>query len=487
MRLSDRCVLLLGLGRFGGGVAAARYLLAAGARVRVCDRSPPESLRASMDRLGDHPGVEWCLGREDPALLRDVDLVVANPAVPQDNPLLLASREHGVETTQEVNLFLDAYPGQIVLVTGTNGKSTTATLLASALQAGGLSTLLGGNIGNSLLDARSHWRAEQVAVLEISSFQLERVCPDRHHVLGTVFTRVTKDHLDRHGSVAAYRAAKARAATLADGFWVHCADDKACSTMTSYRAQRITYTAATPAPGQLGVRDGWLWADLCNEHGPILHPDALLLAGRFQIENALAAAAAACMLGVERHAIGVGLCQVEPLPHRLQLIAQLQGVRIYDNGVSTQMESTLVALDSVPGQIHWVGGGKSKGGSVREFMPALSTAVASAHLFGSSAADVAAALQGKVPTTVHEHLCGALDAALRQARAGEAILFSPAFASHDQFVNYAARARRFHAWVEQRQPAGVSRSQVPRPGLAPPTVPQAGRARSRGGLEAWEG
>ncbi len=447
MRFSGRSVLLLGLGRFGGGVAAARYLLEEGAHVRIGDRCGPASLRASMQRLQEHSRVEWCLGREDRGLLRDVDLVVANPAVPADNPLLLASQEDGVEVTQEVNLFLETYPGMVVLVTGTNGKSTTATLLASALRQDGLSVLLGGNIGNSLLEDRGHWRAEQVAVLEISSFQLERIRPDQHRVLGTVLTRVTEDHLDRHGSVAAYRAAKARAAAAADGFLVHHAGDEAFAAVANERARRVTYTPGTPTRQQLGVHNGWLWAQLDHDRGPILHPDALLLEGGFQTENALAAAAAACLLGVPRHAVAMGLCQVRPLPHRLQQIQQLGGVRIYDNGVSTQVESTLAALNSIPGRVHWVGGGKSKGGDVHRFVPALGTVVASAHLFGSVAAELGPALRKGVPTTVHEHLEGALDAALEGARAGEAILFSPAFSSFDQFVNYEVRARRFHAWV----------------------------------------
>jgi UDP-N-acetylmuramoylalanine--D-glutamate ligase len=454
MRFSGRSVLLLGLGRFGGGVAAARYLLEQGAHVRVGDRCSPALLRDSMARVGDHSRVEWCLGREDPGLLQDVDLVVANPAVPADNPLLVASRHDGVEVTQEVNLFLETYPGLVVLVTGTNGKSTTATLLASALRQDGLSVLLGGNIGHSLLEDRSAWRAEQVAVLEISSFQLERIRPDRHRVLGTVLTRVTEDHLDRHGSLASYRAAKARAATAADCFLVHHADDSVCAAMVNDRAKRVTYTTARPASGQLGIRDGWLWAELDHERGPILHPDALLLDGGFQTENALAAAAAACMLGAQRHLVANGLCQVRPLPHRLQLMGRLGDVRIYDNGVSTQVESTLAALHSIVGRVHWVGGGKSKGGDVRQCAPALGTAVASAHLFGSIAGSLGPALRKlspSVPTTVHPHLDAALDAALAAARAGEAILFSPAFASFDQFVNYEARARRFQAWVQQRR------------------------------------
>ncbi len=470
MKFRGRRALLLGLGRFGGGVAAARYLLGEGAEVRIADRCGPDTLRGSLAELGRHDRIEWCLGSEDPTLLRGVDLVVANPAVPQDNVLLLESQARGVEITQEVNLFLDAYPGQVVLVTGTNGKSTTATLLAAALRAGGVPTLLGGNIGNSLLhaEARSQWQAEQIAVVEISSFQLERLCLQRHRVLGSVLTRITEDHLDRHGSLAAYHAAKARAACVAKRFLIHGASDGAAAAMTNEGAERITYTTETPRSGQVGVRDGWLWAELHTARGAILHPDALLLQGRFQIENVLAAAAAACTLGVGLHPAATGICLVRPLPHRLQLLCTLSGVEIHDNSVSTQVESTLAALDSIPGEVHWVGGGKSKGGDIGRHIPTLAAAVASAHLFGAVATDLAAALEGTVPTTVHVDLESALDAALERAHNGEAILFSPAFSSHDQFVNYVARAERFHAWAERHRRGGALPAQ----------------ARSRGGPQA---
>lgn len=458
MRFAGRRALLLGLGRFGGGVAAARYLLGEGADVRIADRCGPQTLRASMERVGEHSRLEWCLGREDSSLLRGVDLVVANPAVAADNLLLRESQDHGVEVTQEVNLFLDAYPGTVVLVTGTNGKSTTATLLAAALRAGDVSVLLGGNIGNSLLEAeaRDQWQAEQVAVVEISSFQLERVCLQRHHVEGTVLTRVTQDHLDRHGSLAAYRAAKARAAYLADGFLVHCAEDEVARGMGNDRAERVTYTGGIPGPGQLGVREGWLRSELGEDPGPLLHPDALLLPGRFHSENVLAAAGAAQMLGVPRHHAAAGMSRVGPLPYRLQVIGTVGGVRVYDNSVSTQMESTLSALENMEGRVHWIGGGKSKGDDVGGYVGALAGAVASAHLFGSIAGSLGAALRKLVPTTVHDEMESALDAALAQARPGDAILFSPAFSSHDQFVNYVARARRFHAWMEHRRPRRVS-------------------------------
>ena len=149
--------LILGLGRFGGGQQAARYLLRHGWALRISDRSRDAELREAVDGLGGSGDVEPCLGREDTELLRDVNLVVVNPAVPPENPVLQEALRRGTEVTQEASLFLDHYPGRVVLVTGTNGKSTTSNLLAAALRRSGFDVLLGGNIG---LKGRKHSRNE---------------------------------------------------------------------------------------------------------------------------------------------------------------------------------------------------------------------------------------------------------------------------------------------------------------------------------------
>jgi UDP-N-acetylmuramoylalanine--D-glutamate ligase len=446
--------LVHGLGRFGGGSEAIRFLHRRGWRLRVADRAPREQLEASAAALADLDDLEWRLGDEDPALLDGCDLLVLNPAVADSHALPLAARARGVPITQEATLFLEHFPGRVVLVTGTNGKSTTTTLLGRALRAAGIPALAGGNVGHSLLAEEPRWCAEQVAVLEISSFQLERIDPDRHRAAGAVITRVTRDHLDRHGTLAAYHAAKARAAAAAERFVVHAADDPVASAFATRAAQRVTFAGRPPAPGHVGMAGDWAVSALADP-GPILHASALVLLGAYQLENVLAAFAAAALLGAPRAACGKALATASPLRYRLQLVLQRDGVRIYDNAVSTEVQSTLVALQALRGPIHWIGGGKSKDGDFAAVADAVAPRIASAHLFGTAAGPMHALLAGRVPATAHDALPDALDAAWSAARPGDALLFSPAFASFDQYPNFRARAERFHAWLARRRPAAA--------------------------------
>jgi UDP-N-acetylmuramoylalanine--D-glutamate ligase len=442
-------VLILGLGRFGGGTATVRYLASMGYRVRVADHADPRTLRESVAALANLPRLEFCLGRDDDFLLDGVDLVVCNPAIPPKHRLLARATTMGIPVTQEINLFLSAYPGRVVAVTGTNGKSSTATLLAAVLRRGGVDTLLGGNIGRSLLEDVDTWREDQVAVLELSSFQLERVDPTQHRVAGTVFTRVTEDHLDRHRTLAAYHEAKAAAAAMADEFLVHDAVDEVVAAMTHTAATTLTY-GSCPADVTITGSPATLWSHLGDTRVPVLGESALAMPGDYQLRNAAAAFAAAHLLaGVDRHTAGLALAQTPPLPHRLQLAADIGGIQIFDNSVSTQVESTLAALTSLRGRIHWVGGGKSKDGRFADPGRELSSKVTTAHLFGAAGPDLGREMTGRVTTTVHDALEDALEAAWHESRDGDAILFSPAFASFDQFPNFVARAARFAAWVER--------------------------------------
>lgn len=446
--------LVHGLGRFGGGAAAAAFLHRRGYALRVADRAAGSDLDASRASLEQLPGIDWQLGREDPALLAGVDLLVLNPAVPDGHPLVRAARAAGIRCTQEVDLFLEHYPGQTVAVSGTNGKSTTATLLHAALSRAGLPALLGGNIGQSLLADEARWERGQTAVLEISSFQLERVDPARHRVAGAVLTRIGSDHLDRHGSLWAYRRAKGRLAAMADGFLVHAADDLVAAGFATRAGRRIGFALGPPPPGGMGRQDGWLVARLAGPAAVrLVHEDALRLLGDFQRENALAAAAAALLLGAPPHAVGLAIACLPPLPFRLQLAAVLGGVRVYDNGVSTELESTASAVRNLEGAVHWVGGGKSKDGDFDTPAAVLAPRLSSAHLFGDAARPLAARLGGRLPTTRHERLDEALDAALAAARPGDAILWSPAFASFDQYPNFRSRALAFHRWLDAQRTA----------------------------------
>lgn len=450
-----KLALVHGLGRFGGGREAVRYLAQHGLAVRIADKSAGDDLQAVRDGLAGLPGLDWQLGREDEALLDGVDLFVANPGVPDQNPLLTAARARGLAITQEVDLFLAGYPGRVVAVTGTNGKSTTSTLLHKALVHSGVDALLGGNIGHSLLADEAKWRADQVAVLEISSFQLDRMAPTAR-VHGAVFTRVLKDHVDRHGTLAAYHAAKGRLGPAATRFVVHAADDAVAAAYATAAPLRLRFAAGAPAAHGAGVQDGWI--ALRTGDGPaerIVHEDALQLLGAFQVENVMAASLAARMVGGTPQGIGIAMATAKPLPFRLQLLATKDGVRIYDNGVSTEVESTRSALQALRGRVHWIGGGKSKDGDYRAVADAVVPHVASAHLFGAAAQPLAAAIAGRVPTTTAERVPQAFAQALAAAAPGDAVLWSPGFASFDQYPNFRARALEFHALVAGRA-AGAS-------------------------------
>ena len=453
--------LVHGLGRFGGGREAVRYLARAGWTVRIADKSAGDDLQAVRAAMSDLRTLDWQLGREDEALLADVALFVANPGVPDGNPLLQSARARGVPITQEADLFLADYPGRVVAVTGTNGKSTTSTLLHRALQTSGVDALLGGNIGHSLLAEVAHWRPDQVAVLEISSFQLERLHADRR-VHGAVFTRVLKDHVDRHGTLDAYHRAKGRLAAAASAFVVHAADDPVASAYASDVPLRLRYAATTPAPHSAGLVDGFVALRLARDPAErIVHQDALRLLGAFQVENVMAASLAARCVGGTPHGIGVAMANAAPLPFRLQLVATRDGVRIYDNGVSTEVESTrsalqtLTALPTRTGRVHWLGGGKSKDGDYATVAAAVVPHIASAHLFGAAAAPLAAAIGEARPATVSTTLREALPKALAAAAPGDAVLWSPAFASFDQYPNFRARALEFHALLAAATPGST--------------------------------
>ncbi len=450
--------LVHGLGRFGGGRETVRYLARVGLRVRVADKSAGDDLQAVRHALADVPGLEWELGREDEALLDDVQLFVANPAVPDHHPLLVAAKARGIPRTQEADLFLAAYPGRVVGVTGTNGKSTTSALLHKALVSSGVDALLGGNIGHSLLADAAQWRPQQIAVFEMSSFQLERLDVSAR-VHGAVFTRVLRDHVDRHGTLEAYHAAKGRLAAIATGFVVHAADDPIASDFATPAPLRLRFADTVPAKHAAGLVGGFVALRL--DHGPaerLVHTDALRLLGAFQVENVMAASLAARCLGATPHGIGLAMANAAPLPFRLQLVATRNGVRIYDNGVSTEVESTRSALQTLRGNVHWLGGGKSKDGDYAAVAAAVAPHVASAHLFGDAGPHLARAIAGRVATTVSSTLRDALRRALAAAAPGDAILWSPAFASFDQYPNFRARALEFHALLAESRAGEASAS-----------------------------
>ncbi len=426
--------LVVGLGL--SGVGASTLLVGQGFRVVANDAAPAEKLAA---RIAELPaGVETALGAHSTALLDSASLVVVSPGVPWQLPLLVEARRRGIEVIAEVELAVRAMAGVPVAgVTGSNGKTTTTALLGEMLQAAGMRTGVGGNIGVAA-SALALAGGLDAVVLELSSFQLEGCV--RLRPRAALLLNLSPDHLDRHTTIASYLALKARifAAQTADDFAILNADDPALAGLAvPARLERFSLldrTAAAHLAGDVLVLDG----------APLLPRAELPLLGDHNVANALAAALAAARMGAPRGAITAALRAFRGLPHRHRVVAEARGVRFVDDSKGTNIGATAAGLAGYPpGSIHLILGGLGKGQDFRELRRAVAGRVGCAYLIGVAASEIGAALAGAVPLED----CGTLEEALRRAsaraRPGEVVLLSPACASFDQFRDYHHRGEEF--------------------------------------------
>jgi UDP-N-acetylmuramoylalanine--D-glutamate ligase len=409
-----RRALVLGLAR--SGRAAALALAARGVEVVAADRD--EELDAGRLRAA---GVEVRLGADDPASLDGVDLLVKSPGVPAEAPLVAAARERAVPVWSEVELGYRFLPGNPVLgVTGTNGKTTTTELLGAIFRAAGRPVEVAGNVGRPLTTVVDP-DPDAWVVAELSSFQLEDV--DSFRAAVGVLLNVTPDHLDRHGSMESYTAAKLRL------FENQTEDDTA-----------VVPAGFGPVPGA-GRRVEFSAEDVL--------PADPRLPGVHNRENAAAATAAARAAGIPDEAIAEALRSFAGVPHRLEPVREVDGVRYVNDSKATNPEAAERALTAYE-RIRIVLGGSRKGASFDALARAArERGVLNAYLIGESAPEIAAALEREgVPYVVSGDLETAVHAAAADAEPGEVVLLSPACASFDQFRDYEDRGERFRALVE---------------------------------------
>ncbi len=437
--LAGRRVTVLGLGRHGGGLGAARYLARHGARLTISDTATVEALSAplaALAALNDVPIERLSLGSHDPRDIHDAELIVVNPAIRPDSPLLKLANESDVACTSEIELFLRACPAQMIGVTGTNGKSTTVTLIAEMLRAAGRRCWLGGNLGGSLLDVVEEMSATDWVVIELSSFQLARLpegCPVPAIV---VVTNCTPNHLDWHGDWPSYVVAKQRLLSLQQsddvaivGVTPHVVDDW----QRSARGAFFVADELPPAPVSLG------WP-------PHLQRNARL---------AMAAARAA---GASDTAIAAGLHSFDPLEHRQQVIDAVAGRTFIDDSKATTPEATIAALAAQAGPVWLLLGGSDK---QCDFAPLVEQAIHRARglaCYGAVGARLSEQLMEQLakqcaagvpalPIAAYATLDDALAWCWQRSSPGDTILLSPGCASHDQFADYVARAGHFRRLV----------------------------------------
>ena len=375
-------------------------------------------------------------------------------------PELAAARAAAVEITGELELASQFVSATIVAITGTNGKSTTTTLVGEMLRATGRPTFVGGNLGEPLAEAVGTPAAEAggFCVVEVSSFQLETVGTFRPRV--AVLLNITPDHLDRHGDLEGYAAAKARvfAAQTPDDFSVVNFDDPlAVRASAAGRGRRdgfsITRSLATGA--WLG---GPLMLKLTNQP-PESYPADLpwLLGQRHNQANALAALLAARLAGASPAEARAGLLSFRPLAHRMELVAEADGIAYYDDSKGTNVGAVVAALDGFPRPVVLIAGGRDKGGDYEPLAEALRPVGRAAILIGEAADKMEAAFDGVLPVERAPTLEAAVDAAHRLARPGDAVLLSPACSSFDMFRDYAHRSEVFRSAVARVTQTGSTR------------------------------
>lgn len=441
LSLAGTETLVIGTGRTGA--AAASFLLGEGGRVRLADDRPDAVLPAELDGQ-----VEFHPGSSDPALLEGVALVVPSPGVPEDAPILAAAVAAEIPVWSEIELAARRLRASLVAITGTNGKSTTTELLGAMLRAGGARTFVGGNLGTPLVEAA---RDEfDVAVAEISSFQLEWV--ERFHPRVGVWLNLSEDHLDRHGDLANYAAVKARlfahqaeadvAVLNRDDPLVWEWASRLRGRVWSFGRSRLDGPGARIEEGRIVVDNG----EAVHE----LETRGLALQGPHNEENIAAAALAAEALGVPRADVARALIRFEGLRHRMEKVAERDGVSFVDDSKGTNLGALYRSLEGMPeGRVVLIAGGRGKGGDYAGIMDLLASRVHFVAAYGEAADDLWSAWHGRVKVERHPRFADAVIAARAAARTGDTVLLSPACASQDQFRDYRERGDAFAAQVRE--------------------------------------
>ena len=411
--------LVVGAAR--SGVALAEHLTKHGEKVRLTDRKPPAELTSTIEQLP--PGVELRLGGHEGAL-DGVDVVYASPGVPWDSALLNEARTRGIPVSSEIDLFLKLCKGTVVGITGTNGKTTTTALTGEVLSAGDRPVIVGGNIGDTVLDRVDEITPEHWVVLELSSFQLESVEEPRLHI-GAILN-ITPDHLDRHKTLQRYVDLKARAIERADYAVLNGRDP-------------IVRDLAPRATGNV------VWFD---EHEP---KPPMPLPGRHNMENALAAAAIGRIAGLGDDVIDGAIRNFKGVEHRLELVGEWGGVRWYNDSKATNPDAGRVALTAFPRTpVILIAGGYGGGFELNEWVADVLANTQAVILMGASGDELARKLQSHPQVVRARSLEDAVSIAAGLAREGSVVLLSPAYKSFDMFKDFEDRGDQFKALVRRR-------------------------------------
>jgi UDP-N-acetylmuramoylalanine--D-glutamate ligase len=448
MELKGKRVLVVGLGR--SGLAAALFLRRHGAQVTVSDVRSVKALEKEIPMLLD-AGIAVEAGGHGLLTFRRQDLLVLSPGVPLDTPEVRQVRGFGQAILGEVELASRFLKGKTLAITGSNGKTTTTTLCGEILKASGAPTLVGGNIGVPVVELADVSTEEGWNVLEVSSFQLETIDTFRPKI--AVLLNITPDHLDRHGSFDNYRAAKERIFVnqTAEDFLVLNADDEIAVGAAARARSQVYWFSRTKVVRQGAfVHQGVVMFRPSEQASaePVLPVSAIPLKGDHNLENVLAAVTVARLAGVSAEVIEGAVRSFRGVKHRLEFVAEIQGVRYYNDSKATNVDAAAKAIAAFAGGIHLILGGKDKDSDYSTLIPLLKARVRAVYTIGAAAEKIEAHLNDAVPAMRAGTLAKALEQASAAAQSGDTVLLAPACSSFDQFLNYEDRGEQFKQAVQ---------------------------------------
>ncbi len=453
MQLADKSVLVLGLGETG--LSLARWLVAQGARVRAADsREQPPALAEVRSQL---PQVEIFCGAFGDQILSGIDLIAISPGVALHEPFVQRAVARGIPVMGDIELFAQALPQKnphqnrprIIAITGSNGKTTVTSMVASMCRAAGLDTAVAGNISPAVLDALLQREGKQpdIWVLELSSFQLEATMTlnaDAATVLN-----ISEDHLDRYAGMHEYVAAKARI-FKGEGVQVLNRDDAFSAGLALPGRKQITFGLDDESDFGIERNNGEIW--LKQGQLRLMNAKELQIAGLHNVSNALAALALCCAAGLPLAPLLDALRAFKGLPHRVERVAEINGVIYYDDSKGTNVGATVAALQGLGRRAVLIAGGEGKGQDFSPLGPVAASHARAVVLIGRDAEKISAALQGCGVAVVRAHdMADAVRLSAALAQPGDAVLLSPACASFDMFRNYAHRAEVFVGAVHALQ------------------------------------
>src|SRR3984885_10651694 len=449
MDLKNKRVLVVGLGK--SGLSAAMFLRAQGARVTVSDTRSAVALAKEIPALLE-AGIMVESGGHGLLTFRRQDLIVVSPGVPMDTPEVKQVVGFGLPVIGELELASRYLYGQVVAITGANGKTTTTTLVGQILSDAGLPTLVGGNIGLPVIDLVAKSTPQTTNVLEVSSFQLETI--EQFHPKIAVVLNITPDHLDRHGSFEAYAAAKTRITENQgpDDFLVLNAEDKETQ-MVALKTKAQIYWFRGRRPIKQGA---FVYGDsivfLAREGAkaePVMPVSDIHLKGSHNVENVLAAVCAARLAGISAEMVRSAVAGFKAVEHRLELVKSLNGVEFYNDSKATNVDASMKAVASFAGGIHLILGGKDKDSDYSLMAELLKERVKAVYTIGTAAEKIERQLHGVVKMVQAETMQVAVSEAAKAAVSGDVVLLSPACSSFDQFENYEHRGRVFRQLVNE--------------------------------------